>query len=365
MTRYTVVIVAILTACWAGASGPSLAALYAPDDTALSLPVGDDGKPRALPFEEFQRRIAGFKNMRNPEVATEDRIKLLRKIETRLRNSNRTQLETVTLAVDLIQAGRDDEAETLLAHERRGYLPNATLAHIYADKHDWAKAYDYLDIANGERPPKELPGLTRQQLGWQIELDRGPLATLFQSRWHESRNRIPIEDEGLDALFPVKFVNAAGVYEPGNLAPAEAAKLPADAIAITQQLALWFPNDTRLFWLLGELYAVEGRLDVAARIMDECVRTRQYGNRKLLRQHREVVLAARGKSSSETGGETPLVATPAAPPASGEPAEQPREGTTISMKTIWIYFGAIGAIALFALIRAIARRHRGDCGPVG
>src|SRR5205085_1532510 len=89
---------------------------------------------------------------------------------------------------------------------------------------------------------------------------------------------------------PVRFVNDAGQYEPGKLAALEKAKLPPDAVAITQQMLLWFPSDTRLYWLLGELYASENRLEEAQKIMDECVsEARQYGNRKLLLTHRAAV----------------------------------------------------------------------------
>ena len=35
------------------------------------------------------------------------------------------------------------------------------------------------------------------------------------------------------------------------------------------------------------------------------------------------------------------------------------------MKTVWIYFGVVGLIAALAFIRAISRRGKGDCGPVG
>ena len=51
---------------------------------------------------------------------------------------------------------------------------------------------------------------------------------------------------------PVRFANDGGIYQPGALATAERAKLPPDAIAIVQQLLLWYPTDSRLYWLLGE-----------------------------------------------------------------------------------------------------------------
>src|SRR5262249_36279355 len=54
--------------------------------------------------------------------------------------------------------------------------------------------------------------------------------------------------EGLDDLFGVRFVDDQGKYNPGRLGTAERKKLPADAVAIVQQLALWLPADGRLLW---------------------------------------------------------------------------------------------------------------------
>src|SRR6185295_16567000 len=77
--------------------------------------------------------------------------------------------------------------------------------------------------------------------------------------------------DGLDDLFGVRFVDAEGGYTPGKLAAAEQKKLPAAAIAIVQQLALWLPADGRLLWQLAELANAHGDVRTAAAIMDGCV----------------------------------------------------------------------------------------------
>ncbi len=48
-------------------------------------------------------------------------------------------------------------------------------------------------------------------------------------------------------------------------------KLPADAVAIVQQLALWLPGDARLLWLLGETANVHGDARTAAAILEGVV----------------------------------------------------------------------------------------------
>jgi hypothetical protein len=235
-----------------------------------------------------------------------------------------------------------------------------TLAHIAALQNDWARAYNFLDIALDEPPPKQFPGLKPQELTWQLKLNNGPLKKLFELRLAETRlaeskgkKTLPPEDELPDAIFGVNFVNAAGVYEPGVLAPAEAAKLPPDAIAIVQQLSLWFPHDARLYWLLGELYAAKGDFASADKIMDECVWSLLYGNRKALMQHREAVAKA-AKAKGPAPEETLLGPPPGPPPVE----TQPEPEMPFSMRTVWIYFGVVAGIALFALFRAVTKKRK-------
>ena len=52
---------------------------------------------------------------------------------------------------------------------------------------------------------------------------------------------------------------------------AERKKLPANAVAVVQQLALWLPADGRLLWQLGELANVHGDVRTAAAILEGCV----------------------------------------------------------------------------------------------
>jgi len=95
----------------------------------------------------------------------------------------------------------------------------------------------------------------------------------------------------VDELFPVKFIGPSGQYEAGKFAEAEKSKLPADAVAVVQQLLLWAPEDTRLYWLLGELYNARGDLTSADAIFEECVWSRRY-NAEPLREHRLIVKEA-------------------------------------------------------------------------
>jgi hypothetical protein len=347
------------------------ASLHHPEEP-FAIPMNEKGQPD-LPFRTFTSRRADLINAFNPASPLDDPIKGGRTIRGRTKDRierlqklpNRTELQSVELAIDLLRFGRVNEAEEPLRNFRRGYIPNMTLAHIAAVQGEWSRAYTFLDIATEERPPMEFPGLTAQQLAWQLKVNKGPLKKLFQLRLAESRGpKRPVEDELPDRIFDVNFVNAAGQYEPGTLASAEQAKLPPDAIPIVQQLVLWFPLDPRLYWLLAELYAAKGEVGFAKEIMDQCVGSMSYSNRKVLMQHREAVTqAAKAKGPAPDEPLLSAQATPAPGATQEETPTPPPPAVPISLSTVWIYFGVVAAVALFALVRAILRSRKAGSGP--
>jgi hypothetical protein len=228
--------------------------------------------------------------------------------------------------------------------------------------------------------PPTVKGLTAAQRNWWKKLDTEYLPHYYKLRLHETESHKGLsqtelakfnEVEEVLPLFPlpdsnpsktpVRFVNDVGVYQPGRLAAAEQAKLPADAIAIVQQLLLWFPGETRLYWLLAELYAASNNLRDAAILFERCSWSRQYGNRKVMMEHRTAVQSAVPKDALPE--DAPLTQPGTDPSQTPEP--QPPDQAPISMKTIWFYFGAIGLVVVFAFIRTMSRRSKGDCGPVG
>jgi hypothetical protein len=108
---------------------------------------------------------------------------------------------------------------------------------------------------------------------------------LVRLRQHEPRGT-----QDFDDLFGVRFIGEDGEYRPGKLALAERKKLPSDAVAITQQLALWLPADGRVLWQLAELANAHGDVRTAAAIMDGCVS--EFGMRSAeLRRHRQATRA--------------------------------------------------------------------------
>jgi hypothetical protein len=144
----------------------------------------------------------------------------------------------------------------------------------------------------------------------------------------------------VDELFPVKFVGPGGQFEPGTIADAERAKLPADATAVVQQLLLWTPADTRLYWLLGELYNAKGDLAAADSIFEQCVWSRRYDN-PALREHRRLVKEA--------------LAAQAPPPS------PPAEDWKPTSRQLVLVGGVSGAVLLtlaYFQLRQLFRRRR-------
>jgi hypothetical protein len=74
-----------------------------------------------------------------------------------------------------------------------------------------------------------------------------------------------------DDLFGAALGGASGKPEAGRIDPAARKKLPADDVAIVQQLALWLPADGRLLWLLAELANAHGDVRTAAALLDGVV----------------------------------------------------------------------------------------------
>jgi len=89
---------------------------------------------------------------------------------------------------------------------------------------------------------------------------------LVQLRRKEPKNASSVDD-----LFGVPFIGPSGKPEAGKIDPAGRKKLPAEDVAIVQQLALWLPADARLLWLLGELANAHGDVRTAAAILEGVV----------------------------------------------------------------------------------------------
>lgn len=243
-------------------------------------------------FAELPSQWRGFlldqrtlRNIAIPETAKTDASPARRRYleeAARLEKEAKTRQldadEIADLGALYIRLGEVGKALTLLRPAQRAH-PNhfkiaANLGAAWQLQGDLTQALSCLEQAVALAPGKYL----------QAEMYHLKLVRL----------RARKSSSGLDDLFDIRFVNDKGEYEPGTLAAAEKKKLPARAVAVAQQLALWFPADGRLLWQLAELANAHGDVRNAAAMMDGCVT--QFGmNDPELRRHRQQVRAAADK----------------------------------------------------------------------
>ena len=342
---------------------PAKASLYQPDEP-MAVPVRPDGVGEPLPFDEFKRRFVTLTNqlnptLKDPEGKPTDRDKLMARVKERRGKRDAAPDEIAAFAADLLRLGNTDEAVNLLKplydeRTRRGtrtYFVLAALIHSHAQRGEWDHALGYMPDLFDAALPEKVTGWTDAQRDWFKKLDRDVLPQYLFIRKAEAElgPRATPETEEPTPLFPIpspgkagdtlRFANDAGQYEPGILAKAEHEKLPPDALAIVQQLLLWFPTDTRLYWLLAELYAVEGKIDEAQKILDEIVWSKKYSNRKVLMDHRNAMaVAVEARQQAE--------------------AKAAVEAFPISLRAIGIYFAVVVAIGVIAVLRVLRKRRR-------
>lgn len=121
------------------------------------------------------------------------------------------------------------------------------------------------------------------------------------------RQRQRNDAQDLDELFGVRYVGTKGTFEANALAAAERKKLPADAAALIQTLALWLPADGRLLWQLAELANAHGDVRTAAAIFDGCVTEFGLGHPEL-RRRRQLARTAADELArkADTGAEAKI-----------------------------------------------------------
>lgn len=117
----------------------------------------------------------------------------------------------------------------------------------------------------------------------------------------------------------MRFVGPAGVYAPGKIDPAQAARIPSGTLAAMIRLVEILPNRGNLWALLGELFNAAGETAAAL----ECVKRAQvlgYTPRLLL-EHRVALEVHEQRLAGQALG-----AVPPAPPARGaDPGSLPGE----------------------------------------
>jgi tetratricopeptide (TPR) repeat protein len=333
----------ILTGAWLCADSPG--GIYDPGSRDASLAALRRGQE--LPFELFRLALddssqaadARFPDRPSRKTLLDRRRALRDQGLNRLSAGPLTELGVIHLRLREVNAALEvlKRAET---QNPRDFWALTSLASAYQANCQPGEAVRYLEIAQDFPPPAAWADAFGYSPTWIKTVERAQLK-LLRLRLREAGSR-PEGRQGpppnVDELFPARFVAPGVAYEAGKIADAEKAKLPADAIAVVQQLLLWMPEDTRLYWLLGELYNARGDLEAADVIFDACVGSRGFGS-PALREHRRLVKEA-------------LAAQ--APPAPPTHDWKPTEGKLLVV-------GVASGLILFALayfqVRQLVRRR--------
>jgi tetratricopeptide (TPR) repeat protein len=272
------------------------------------------------------------------------------------RSGRLTEEDQVNLSGFLIRLGQYQDAIDLLTpvatRECRNFMIFANLATAEQHAGQLERAVSHLQQAQ-DVWPQELPGLSREQLNWFRQVEKYHLL-LVRHRWAQARQSAQSQPR-LDPLFvkdsqPVRYVGDSGQYEAGKIAAAERAKLPPDALAILQQLLIWLPDDTLLYWQYGELLNANGDVISAAQVFDDC-RGRRRFDADELKEHRQIVAeAAQAKSQ-----ESMLSSEETDQGSSGGASWLPDRNKLWAAGTI---FALIVVVLIYFQIREIRRRRR-------
>jgi hypothetical protein len=200
------------------------------------------------------------------------------------------------------------EKLTKLAQTRKLTADEAAdLGALYLRLGDTARAIEILRIAQKDNP-KHFHLAANLGTAWQMQGDPAQAAVCLEQAANLApaklrkaeqlhlklvrlRARQPRDAAELDDLFGIEYLGSSGKFEAGRLAEAQRKRLPGDAVALVQQLALWLPADGRLLWQLGELAGANGDVATAAAILDGCVT--EFGLRSAqLREHRRALRVA-------------------------------------------------------------------------
>lgn len=367
---------------WAGVA---CAGVYNPMEKPVGPPPG-----KALPLKAFEFMAGDQLGIRIPDRKTALRKHYLQKaseLQAKVDAGSSTTGDRVALSAYLIGLGSPEEYQQAiqvlepLAREpgQQDFMVLANLGTAYQITGEYDRAIAYLQMAR-RAWPKEYPGMTADQLKWYRRVEDYQLRLLY-SRSRERQGARPPTIESVDPIFgKVRFVGPDGTYEAGKLAEDQKKLLPADALAIVQQLLLWLPEpdgpDVRLTWLLGELYNAQGYVEEAHALLFQCLWNRKLSAREL-REHVGVLKIAVDKLEAErakqptSSNEIEPVVLPesiqraerakqaASTNATGKPGEE-RKGWQPDLQQLLLLGGVVGLLVLFfgyLQIRELCRRR--------
>jgi tetratricopeptide (TPR) repeat protein len=278
----------------------SLAGVYSLRDEA-DQPISIE-KPQGP--AEFRQRLAQLGSLVTMPAGQPLKDRYLERrhaLESRVRQGQVSGDDRLALSAVMMRLGENAHAMSLLRDDpllvRADPLAAAQLSTLLAleGKYEEAAIYcrqalDAWPVARAPYTPAQLRSCKRSEL-YALQLYRNRAKERAKG---EKNGREP------DDLFGLRFARSGASYVHGRPTPEDQKKLPGDALGIVEQLLLWMPSDSRLYWQYAELLNAMGNTNQAAQVMDECLWNRRY-DAPLLRQHHQILREALA-AAVETGG---------------------------------------------------------------
>ncbi len=260
---------------------------------------------------------------KDPGKETADRRAVLKKVaelEKRQKEMPLPTADVVTLSAYYIRLGRAALARKLLDEELGRVPPDdpyrflllLNRAAANESEPELLRRAIEDESAALQAWPKEFKGWSADDLSWYRIAERYFLAYLQARDIEVQRNPAAAGTvQAVAPLFPKARFDVPGhEYRAGSLWPETADALPLDAVDVATQMLLWLPNDSRLYWLYGELLNGKGALVEAKGIFNDL-----YENRfvRAVKSHREVIDQAVENMPKATESAPPSLASPSAP----------------------------------------------------
>jgi hypothetical protein len=250
-----------------GLISPAPAGLYYSGEVFAELPSQWRG---FLIDQRALRTIGGISPNGPASPLRQDYLDTVARLEKTAKDRKLSADELADLGALHVRLGQIDRAIVLLRAAQREHPShfriNANLGTAWQLRGDLDQAALCL-----EQSVQLVPGKHQKAEEYHLKLVR-------------LRIKQPKDSQVLDDLFDVRYLDDQGKYSPGKLSAADVKKLPGNAAAIVQQLALWLPADGQLLWQLAELANAHGDVKTAAAMFDGCVTEFGMSNPELRRR---------------------------------------------------------------------------------
>ncbi|QVL33068.1 hypothetical protein KIH39_03890 [Telmatocola sphagniphila] len=297
----------ILSVLWLGlAASVAHGGVFSTTDP---FPFVSDSKGAILPLAFVDFKLLMGEWLAVPAPAGE---KLRKQLEEQVANFKKGDVnrlgpeEISTYAAALIRLNKIDEALNVLLNASRnraqdGFLVQSELAHVHYLRGEYREALEAESTALRDYPPpKKFGSLKPEQWAWILKVEKEFVLPMYRLRRDETKSRAIRVFDAPDELFPyrnprdksdVQVINwkSSPDYPAQPIPETDKSKIPADALSALQWMMLNNPTDTRLYWLMGEVFNFRGEHDTAVKIFDESVDAPRNYTSSLLMEHRQAL----------------------------------------------------------------------------